>query len=577
MSSDWGGKPSNLRRRQLILGLLAVAALGVVGRAVWLQLLASDFFEHQGELRHTRAIVVPALRGMILDRHGEPLAVSTPVASICADPEEALKERERLAPLAEVLQLATNDLVQRLELAAREQRRFVYLQRHIEPQLGQLIEELNIKGVWSQQEYRRYYPDAEVSAHLLGFADLDDRGREGLELTFDEWLRGAPGAKRVLKDSKRRVVEMLAQIKAPQPGKNLTLSIDRRVQYLVYRSLKAAVSRHRAASASAVVLDVASGEVLAMVSQPAGNPNDRYSRRTPALLRNRAVSDLFEPGSTLKPFTVALALEQGRFAPDTPISTSPGFIKIGRYAIRDIRNYKTLTVTDVIAKSSNVGITKIAQQLLPQALWQLYGTLGFGESTELQFSGERSGVLSHFSGWSEAAHITHAYGYGLSVTALQLAQAYAVLAADGVRRPLSLLRQEEPPLAATRVISTAASRQVRAMLEAAVRAGGTGAKAAVPGYRVAGKTGTVRKTHHGRYVAKRYYSLFAGMAPASQPRLVMVVVIDDPKGKKYYGGDVAAPVFSEVMAEALPLLQIAPDALPAGNIVPLAHYGGETG
>jgi cell division protein FtsI (penicillin-binding protein 3) len=379
-----------------------------------------------------------------------------------------------------------------------------------------------------------------------------------LELVFDDWLRGKPGQQRVLKDSKRRVIGYIDAVQPPAPGKKLTLSIDRRIQYLVYRALKTAVIKHQASAATAVILDVRTGEILAMANQPAGNPNNRYQRRA-ALFRNRAIADLYEPGSTLKPFAIAVALEKGIYEPHSWIDTRPGRLRIGRHLVKDVHNYGVIDVMDVIVKSSNVGMSKIAQSLSSEELWQFYSALGFGSPTEVGMVGEQRGILNHFSTWGEAAHITHSYGYGLSVTALQLAQAYSVLAADGIKRPVTLLRHEETPGEAIRVLSAKTSRQVRSMLKAAVSKRGTGNKAAVPGYQVAGKTGTVHKVINGRYAPDRYHSFFAGMAPADHPRLVMVVIIDDAKGDEYFGGQVAAPVFGDAMADTLHLLNIPPD------------------
>ena len=545
-------------RRRLILGLLAFATLGILVRAVYLQLFHKDFLQRQGSERYLRVLEVPALRGMVVDRNGEPLAVSSPVDSVWAHPDEVLKHRTKLPQLADLLQLNATRLEQ--SLVAREQREFVYLRRHLYPDVAQRITALKVPGIGLRREYRRFYPTAEIASHLLGFTDIDDIGQEGIELAFEQWLQGMPGGKRVIKNRLGQVVENVESIRVPQPGKTLVLSIDRRIQYLAYRALKAAVLKHRASAASAVVVDVATGEILAMVNQPAGNPNNRVALK-PALLRNRALTDVFEPGSTLKPFTVAVALESKAYRPTTVIDTRPGYMRIGRNVVRDTKNHGRLDVAHVISKSSNVGTSKIALSLSRDALWELFMELGFGTATGVPFPGEQSGAVSHFKTWGDFEYATHSFGYGVSVTLLQLAQAYTVLAADGVRRPLSLLRLDSPPPQAQRILSARTCQQVRAMLELAVGEKGTGLRAAVPNYRVAGKTGTVHKIVAGRYAARRYLSLFAGMAPASHPRLVMVVMVDDPKGKAYYGGLVAAPVFSKVMSGALPLLNIAPDAV----------------
>jgi cell division protein FtsI (penicillin-binding protein 3) len=545
-------------RRNLVLGLLTIATLGILGRAFYLQLYHRDFLQNQGNVRYLRNLEIPAHRGMILDRNGEVLAVSSPVDSVWANPGDVLAHGTQLPALADLLGLDSVALEKRL--GERQDREFMYVRRHLPPHLAQHVIGLGIPGINLQREYRRYYPTAEVTSHLLGSTNIDDVGQEGLERVFEQWLQGVSGSKRVIKDRLGRVVGDVESIQVQQPGKKLFLSIDRRVQYLAYRALKAAVIKHRAQGAAAVVLDVHSGEILAMVNQPAGNPNNRHALK-PALLRNRAVTDVFEPGSTLKPFTVALALERKAYTPTTFVDTAPGYLRVGRHVVRDVHNYGRLDVAHVISKSSNVGTSKIALSLPRDELWALYAKLGFGQPTGSGFPGEQAGSMSHFSTWGDFEYATHAFGYGVSVTALQLAQAYGVLAADGVRRPLSLLRRDRPVESEERLLSAETCRQIRAMLELAVGPKGTGSKAMVPNYRVAGKTGTVHKIIDGRYAPHRYVSLFAGMVPASRPRLVMVIAVDDPKGKHYYGGLVAAPIFSTVMTGALRLLNVTPDAV----------------
>ena len=554
----------HLTRHQVVLGLLLLAAVGILARAVYLQLIDKDFLQEQGNDRYLRTVAIPAHRGMILDRNGEPLAVSSPVDSLWAVPEVLLENQDQLPRLAQALGMKAGELEQRL--SDREGREFLYLRRHLTPDLAQRVLALQIPGVYSQREYRRYYPTAEISSHLLGFTDIDDAGQEGLELGLNERLQGVPGSKRVIRDRLGHIVEDVEVLRVPEPGKPLTLSIDRRVQYVAYRALKEAVLARQASGASAVVLDVATGEILAMVNQPAGNPNDRRQLNA-ALLRNRAVTDVFEPGSTMKPFTASLALESGAYKPETPIDTSPGVLQVGRYTVKDVHNYGRIDVTRVISKSSNVGISKIALSMPAQKLWELYHRLGFGTLSELGFAGEQAGILKPYSTWGAIGHANNAFGYGISVNILQLAQAYAVLASGGVRRPLSLLRRDKPPEEEVRLLSEDTTRKIRAMLELAVSEAGTGAKASVPGYRVAGKTGTVHKIAHGRYSPDRYRSLFAGMVPASRPRLVCVVVIDEPHRGGYYGGAIAAPVFSQIMEATLRILNIPPDAIPAQNLV----------
>ncbi|NMQ18433.1 penicillin-binding protein 2 [Candidatus Competibacter phosphatis] len=555
-----------MTRRGLVLSLLCVAAGGMVARAAYLQLVHTDFLQGQGDERFLRVVEVPAHRGMILDRNGEPLAVSSPVDSIWAQPMELKQQRDRWPALASLLGLTMAELEQKL--AVPESRQFVYLRRHLAPSVAQRILQLGVPGVYSRREYRRYYPDAEVTSHLLGFTDIDDFGQEGLEKSLDAQLRGIPGSKRVIKDRLGQIVEDVESIRVPQAGQSVVLSIDRRLQYFAYRALKTAVLENKASAGAAVIADALTGEILAMVDQPAGNPNNRTELKSD-LLRNRAITDVYEPGSTVKPFTIAMALESGRWTPNTRVNTAPGWLKVGRYRVRDVHNYGLIDVTHVLSKSSNVGTSKIALSLPMESLWQVYKSLGFGASTGVGLVGEQIGMLRHFSKWGgEIGHANHAFGYGFSVNMLQLAQAYVVLAADGVRRPLTLLKREQPldPADEQRVLSARAVRQVRAMMEEAVSQKGTGFKASVPGYRVAGKTGTVHKIIHGRYASNRYFSLFAGMVPASNPRLVMVIIIDEPKGKAYYGGTVAAPVFGKTMGEVLRILNVTPDDLPSMKI-----------
>lgn len=543
-------------RRRFVLALFACTFGALVWRAIDLQVFNQDFLQNQGDARHLRVVTLAAHRGMITDRNGEPLAVSTPVDSVWANPQELVPAREYLPALAKILEIEPDHL-QRL-LAERAGREFVYLKRHVDPSVAAQVRALAAPGVALQREYRRYYPDGEVTAQVLGITDIDDVGQEGIELGYDEWLRGEPGAKRVVKDGRHSVIETVESIRAARPGRDLRLSIDRRIQYLAYRELKAAVQQHKARSGSVVVLDSATGEVLAMVNQPSFNPNNR-TQFTPGATRNRAVTDVFEPGSTLKPFTVAVALESGKYRPDTPVETSPGFYRVGINTVRDVHNYGALDVTGVIRKSSNVGAAKIALSLDRADFWSLLSRVGFGTATASGFPGEASGLLVHYHRWRPIEQATLSFGYGLSVTPLQLAQAYAVFAADGIRRPASFLPLERAPRG-ERILSARTAGQINAMLEEAVGPQGTALAARVAGYRVGGKTGTVRKSVAGGYADDRYLSVFAGLAPVSRPRLVVVVMINEPSAGQYYGGAVAAPVFSTVMAGALRFLNVAPDA-----------------
>lgn len=550
-------------RLGLVLTVLAGLGLVLVWRAVDLHVLDKAFLQRQGDARHLRVVSIPAHRGMVLDRHGEPLAISTPVESVWAHPGELLKARARMPELAELLDMDRQWLER--TLVERQERAFVYLRRHVDPGLAARVTALEVPGVGLQREYGRYYPLGEVTAQLLGVTNIDDVGQEGLELAYDEWLRGTPGSKRVIRDRLGRVVENLGSIGEPQPGRDLVLSIDRRIQYLAYRELKTAVQRHRARGGSAVVLDARSGEVLAMVNQPSVNPNNRGERRGDGF-RNRAVTDVFEPGSSLKPFTIAAALESGQYAPGAQIDTAPGVLRVAGGTVRDVRNHGRIDLTTVLTRSSNVGASKIALSLPPADLWAVLDRLGFGNPGRSGFPGESAGLLKHHSRWQPLDHATLAFGYGVSVTALQLAQAYSVLAADGVWRPIAFLRHApETAAPAQQVLSPETAQAVRNMLEGVVAPGGTGARAQVPGYRVSGKTGTVKKVGAEGYSPDRYQSIFAGMVPAGDPRLVMVVTVDEPRGDAYYGGEVAAPIFARVMAGALPLLDIAPEALPAGT------------
>ena len=543
----------------LLTGLMLSGFVLLAGRSAQLQLVDHEFLQGQADARHLRVVEVPAHRGMMTDRNGEPLAISTPVQSVWANPKELVAAPADLRGLARLLKLKPEQL-QRL-LGQRKSREFVYLQRHLSPDLADQVMALGIPGLYLQQEYRRYYPAGEVAAHLVGFSNIDDQGQEGLELAFDDWLSGEPGAKRVVKDGRRHIIENVENIRSARPGKALVLSIDRRIQYLAYRELKAAVRQHRARSGSMVVLDNRTGEVLAMVNQPAFNPNNR-KRLKANKMRNRALTDVFEPGSTMKPFVIAAALESGEYRPASRINTSPGLVQVGVHTIRDKHDYGLLDLTGVLRKSSNVGASKIALALEPEDFWTGLSKAGFGIVTESGFPGEASGYLADFNRWRDIERATLAYGYGLSVTGMQLAQAYSVLANDGYRVPITLLKRDaDSEVERQAAFSPMVARAVRKMMESVVAADGTAPLAAVNGYRVAGKTGTAHKSEAGGYAEKRYLSVFAGMAPASDPRLVAVVVINEPSNGEYYGGKVAAPVFSRVMAGALRLLNIPPDAV----------------
>ncbi len=548
-------------RRTFVLSVFGVMMGVLIWRAYDLQILRKDFLRDHGDARSVRVVNIPAHRGMISDRNGEPLAISTPVYSIWTIPNQLLQSGKEITQLAELLKIESKELKELL--IARKGRQFVYLKRHVTPEIEQKIMSLELPGVYRQREYKRYYPAAEVTAHLVGFTNIDDQGQEGLELAYNEWLNGKDGKKRVLKDRLGRVIENIESIEPAANGKDLQLSIDRRIQYLAYRELKKAVAYHKARSASLVMLDAKTGEVVAMVNQPSYNPNNRNGLKSDHF-RNRTVTDVFEPGSTMKPFTIAAALESGKYEANTPIATAPGFFKVGTHTIRDAKNYGELNLATVIKKSSNVGATKIALSLEPEYFWKILSKVGFGQPTGSGYPGESSGRLDGYNNWSEVELATLSFGYGLSVTALQLAQAYNVLAADGLLLPISFSKVTGK-ITARRVLSKNVAQQVRTMMEAVVKPGGTGKLASVIGYRVAGKTGTVHKSTRGGYAEDRYRSVFAGMAPASDPKLVMVVMVDEPKQGQYYGGQVAAPVFSKVMDGSLRLLNLSPDNIPGMN------------
>jgi cell division protein FtsI (penicillin-binding protein 3) len=541
-------------RSRLLLGVFLAGFAVLLGRAAYLQGLNNDFLQAKGESRYSRVIETPANRGRILDRNGEALAISTPVKSVWAIPQEVQLDRRELARLAGLLELPPRDIEKRL---AGEDREFVFLKRQISPEIADRVADLHIPGLFQNREYRRYYPGGEVMAHVLGFTGADDVGQEGMELAYQDVLAGKSGSRRVIKDRLGQIVEDVESIKGAQDGQDLALALDSRIQNLAFGQLKAAVEQHRAKAGSAVVLDVNTGEVLALVNYPTYNPNNR-SRLSGAQLRNRAVTDTFEPGSTLKPFTIALALDAGRVRSNTVIQTWPGSLSIGPATIRDAHVERALTVAQVIQKSSNVGAAKIALSLPAQSMWQMFESVGFGAVPRLGFPGEATGKLRPYRSWRPIEQATMAYGHGISVSLIQLARAYSVFARDGDIVPLSLLRTDALA-AGQRVVSPETARAVRAMLELAVQAGGTAPRAQIMGYRVAGKTGTAHKEENGSYAPNKYVSSFVGFAPASRPRLVIAVMIDEPTDGKYYGGTVAAPVFAQLMSGALRILDVQPD------------------
>ncbi len=530
-----------------------------------LHILEREFLQGQGDARTIRTVPLVANRGLITDRNGEPLAVSTPVKSLWVNPGEIAGNDVAIRQLA--MELELNPEVLGRSIAKNSGREFLYVKRRLPPADADRILALDIDGLYVQQEYQRFYPQGEVAAHLIGFSNVDDVGQEGLELAYDAWLRGVPGRRQVMKDRRGHIIEELNTIQTAQAGKRLELSIDFRLQNLAYRELKAEYITRRAKSATVVVLDVATGEVLAMANQPSYNPHNKVNMTDFSVLRNRAITDIFEPGSTIKAFTIAAALETGIYSIDTVIETSPGWMMVSGNTIRDIVNYGTLTVEKVITKSSNIGASKIALKIGAEPIRDLLERVGFGQVTGTGFPGERSGVLPNPRRWSRIGTATLAYGYGLSVSALQLAQAYSVIADGGIKKPVTLLKLDADSVASLpreRVLSAVISRQLLTALETVVdkSRGGAVLAANIPFYSVAGKSGTAHVVGRFGYEENLHNSLFVGLVPASNPRLVIVVVINEPKGEEHYGGQVAAPVFSRIAAGAMRLLNVAPDKIP---------------
>jgi cell division protein FtsI (penicillin-binding protein 3) len=555
-------------RLYLVLFLMFLCVLAIGWQVSILHIVDRDFLQGQGDIRTIRTVPLVANRGLILDRNGEPLAVSSPVKSIWVNPQEIGAQHSEIERLAMELGLDSDSLLALMERNSGQ--KFLYVKRRLAPAEAERILALGIDGVNEQQEYQRFYPQGEVAAHLVGFSNVDDVGQEGLEFSYDGWLKGVPGRRQVIQDQRGHIIEELNTIETAQPGKNLELSIDFRLQNLAYKELKEEFVTRRAKSASIVVLDVDTGEVLAMANQPSYNPHNRKNLNDFSILRNRAITDVFEPGSPIKAFTVTAALESGMYTPDTVIETSPGWMMVNGNEVQDIINYGTLDLTSVITKSSNIGATKIAFEIGPDAIRNVLERVGMGQLSGTGFPSEQGGVLPNHRNWSRIETATFSFGYGLSTTALQLAQAYSVIADAGIRKPVSLLKLDEASLQALRreqVIDKTISNQVLAMLETVVdpERGGSARDARVPFYSVAGKTGTVHVvSEYGGYEENLHNSLFVGLVPASDPKLVIVVIVNEPKGDEHYGGQVAAPVFSRVASGAMRILNIAPDDLPEG-------------
>lgn len=551
-------KPSLITwRLYVVVSLIIMVFVGIAARAAYLQVIDSEKLRYQGDLRSKRTIVSQSHRGNIVDRHGTALAVSVPVEVVWAEPnvihkKNGLADKRRWEALADVLDRPVEKL---LGAVADPKKRFVYLKRQVSPAQADYIKQLRIPGIYLKPSSRRYYPTGEVTSHVVGFTNIDDKGQNGIEKTYDDWLTGAPIKRKVRRARDGMVVERLNTVEEGENANDVVSSIDQRIQAIAYRELKTATEKYRATSGSLIVLDVKTGEVLAMANTPSYNPNNRRSM-LPYRLRNRAITDTFEPGSTIKPLAAMMALDYGKFTLDSVIDTKPGWYRLGANTVRDSRNLGEIDVPTIIAKSSNVGVSKMALSVPKEQLLTSYYNLGFGSRTHITLPGESPGVLSERRRWSDFEIATLSYGYGLAVTPLQLAKAYSVIANEGRANPISILKLEQPPQG-EQVIEPKIARAMLQMMEGVTKEGGTAVKARIGGYRVAGKTGTARKATAGGY-GDDYVVSFAGIAPIDNPRLVTIVIINEPKGDKYYGGDVAAPVFAKVTTGALQLLNVAP-------------------
>ena len=546
--------------RSRLMALLILACFAVlIGRSFYLQVLNNDFLQEKGESRYRRDLEISASRGRIADRNGDVLAVSTPMKSVWAIPGDAKLSAEQMKQLASLLEMNTKELQRKLA----SDKPFVFLQRQLPPEVGNKVAALKLPGIGQDREYRRFYPTGEMTAHIVGFTGVDDKGLEGVELAFQSQLLGHSGSRSVIKDRRGQIVEDVGSIKPPQDGRDIHLSIDSKIQYLAYSHLKQAVSDFKAKAGGVVVIDTKTGEILALANWPTYNPNNR-ERLTGAQLRNRAFTDTYEPGSVMKPFTAALALENSKVRFDTVIDCAPGRLTIGSATISDAHPHGQLTVAQVIQKSSNVGTAKISAMLAPEQMWNMFDAIGLGQAPGMGFPGEVTGRLRPWKSWRPIEQATMSYGHGLSMSLMQLARAYTVFAREGDLIPLSLTKADAAPVSATPVFSQQTAREVRAMLEMAVQPGGTAPKAQIPGYRVGGKTGTAYKIEGGQYVRK-YVASFVGLAPVSDPRLIVAVMIDEPSSGAHYGGDVAGPVFARVMSGALRTLGVAPD-MPAVQV-----------
>ena len=566
------------QRRQFVLLAFALMGLTLIGRALYLQVFEYDFYRNQGDARHLRTVAIPAHRGNMHDRNGEPLAISTPIKTVWGVPDKLVAQPAALREVSALLGLPEAKLQLKAEQAQAQGKEFIYVKRHVMPDVADKVTQLNVEGIGLQREYRRYYPSGRAASQVVGFTDIDDLGREGLELAYNEWLSGEAGKRRVVQDRTGREVTGVDVIEPAVPGKDLRLSIDKQLQYFSGQALIDVIKEHKAESASVVVMKVQTGEVLAMSNYPSYNPND-VNERTGGQQRNRTLTDVFEPGSTMKPFTIAAALESGKFKADDIVFTSPGYYNIGKYQINDIRDNGWLDLRGIVRQSSNVGVSKVATQLDPEQMWSVFDSFGFGRSPGSEFPGEVAGYFNHPILWHHIEQASISYGYGISVSALQLVRAYSAIANDGILPSVAFIASaaDVAPDEGIRVIDKDIAREVRNMLESVVT-DGTGHRAAIPGYRVAGKTGTSHRSVSGGYAEDRYVSVFAGFAPASVPELATVVVIHDPKAGQHFGSVVAAPVFADVMSHALRIQNIEPDDVEdqrIGQGSVFGSYGGD--
>jgi cell division protein FtsI (penicillin-binding protein 3) len=552
-------------RSKFIVAAIALAFVGLAGRAAYIQVINNSFFIREGEVRFSRTLELPANRGRILDRNGLILASSVPSPSVWAIPEDVEQDKVKLVQLAKLLEMPLAELRTKLD----EDKSFVWIRRQIDETIAQQVAALDIKGIYTRKEYRRQYPEGEAAAHVVGFTDTDDKGQEGIELAFNSQLGGKKGTRRVIKDRLGRVVEDIGETAPPTDGKDIQLSVDSKVQFFAYQKLRDAVTQHKAKAGSVVVLDVQTGEVLALANYPSYMPGKR-SNLTPAQMRNRALTDTFEPGSTMKPFIAAMALEKKWVTPETQIQTAPGKITIAGATITDSHPHGVLTVNEIIQKSSNVGTVKLAMRAEPREMWEFYSAAGFGQKPQLPFPGVVSGKLRAYKTWRPIEQATMSYGYGLSASLFQLARSYSVFARDGELIPVTLTKADSQ-IGGVRIMSAKNAQAVRKMLQLATSQGGTAPLAQTSGYSVGGKTGTARKQEGKGYSDKKYRAWFVGVAPIDNPRIVVAVMVDEPSNGKFYGGEVAAPVFSETVAQTLRMLGVQPDMAIKPQIVVAAE------